>query len=76
MSPGLDRSALGHDGRWLMQVSWLERRTCAACRCGRRRLVLATVMRSALTSVTTPSFSATTTSAASTAARYSMPVPM
>jgi hypothetical protein len=42
---------------------------------GRAVVVPATVMMSADTSVTTPAFSATTTSPESTAARYSMPVP-
>ncbi len=58
-----------------MQVPWLERRNFAIRYVEYVPSSFMVSTASAETSWTTPAFSATTTSPASTAARYSMPVP-
>ena len=62
-------------GRWLMQVPWLERTNFSSGYSRSSPESSSTMMRSAVTEVTTPAPRATMTWPESRAARASMPVP-
>ena len=63
-------------GFWWMNVPWFERRNLSRSYLSISPLSVSTRMRVAVTLLTRPGRSTTTTSPVSTAARYSMPVPM